>query len=61
MFTWKFFVQPVFIGRYFASYNNSDPDKQFYNNSGNFYDTPYFSSNAASDFLKQYKDNLTFL
>ena len=36
--------------------DNSDPDKQFYNDSGNFYDTPNFSSKKANDFLKQNKD-----
>ena len=33
--------------------DNSDPDKQFYNDSGNFYDTPYSKPNEAKDFLKK--------
>ena len=33
--------------------DNSDRDKQFYNDSGNFYDTPYFSPNEANDVLKK--------
>ena len=30
---------------------NFDPDRQFYNDSGNFYDTPYCSPNEAKDCL----------
>ena len=43
-------------------HENSDPDKQFYNNSSNFYDTPYFSPNETKGFLKQSKnDNFSIL
>ena len=36
--------------------HDSDPDKQFCNDNGNFYDAPNFSSNKANDFSKQNKD-----
>ena len=40
--------------------DNSDPGKQFYIGSDNFYDTPYFSLDEASDFLKQTKSDKFF-
>ena len=43
--------------------DNLDPDKQFYNDSDNSYDAPYFSlNNEANDFLKQNNnDNFSIL
>ena len=33
-------------------HDNFDPDKQFFNDSDNFYDTPHSSPNEANVFLK---------
>ena len=41
---------------------NSDPDRQFYNYSSNFYDTAFSSPNEAKEFLKQNNnDNFSML
>ena len=37
--------------------DSSHPDKQFHNNSGNFYNTLCFSPNYAKDFLKRSKNH----
>ena len=58
MFTWKFFVRLVSTADILLD-ENSDPDKQFYNTSDNFYDIPYFSYNEAIDILQQ-NQNVNF-
>ena len=41
---------------------NSDPDRQFYNDSSNFYDTAFCSPNESKEFLKQNNnDNFSML